>query len=398
MPPSQQLVRARERLGFSQQDAGAAIGVSRAMVGYWESGARQPNDRQLVALSRLYRTPVPTLVGDGEIEPEVDLAAMLLRSEADLPQSAAPGLQDFVDFLDAYAKLAAACHEPIPGLTTSPFINRPGYDTKDDARRKAEEVRAMLGLGLGPISDIDWVCELLGITVYRSGLGTDLATTVSGAFLRHPDVGFSLLVNLDMTPGRRRFTVAHELAHALFHSEGPGYVLSGPKKDPRERFADAFAGEFLMPSEGVRRFMEENGLPRTLDDPADVIHIQRYFRVSYPAALVRLRRVGVVTPSGYDAMKGVRPLLLARKLGYAIEDEELAQDRELWRVTRFPKRFLRLLRLAVRREVISVPTAASVTGLTYDDIASLVTDPTDGTEALRTEFQEFEDSGLERTA
>ena len=37
------LQRARERASYSQDDVGAALGVSRAMVSYWESGSRVPN-------------------------------------------------------------------------------------------------------------------------------------------------------------------------------------------------------------------------------------------------------------------------------------------------------------------------------------------------------------------
>ena len=34
------LRRARELSGYSQEDVGATLGVSRAMVSYWESGTR----------------------------------------------------------------------------------------------------------------------------------------------------------------------------------------------------------------------------------------------------------------------------------------------------------------------------------------------------------------------
>lgn len=50
----------------------------------------------------------------------------------------------------------------------------------------------------GPIFDLDAVCEMLGITIYRATLGADLNKAPSGAFVDHPDVGLSILVNLDM--------------------------------------------------------------------------------------------------------------------------------------------------------------------------------------------------------
>jgi Zn-dependent peptidase ImmA (M78 family)/DNA-binding XRE family transcriptional regulator len=395
MALADQLLRAREIIGYSQEDVAQALGVSRAMISYWESGRRRPNDRQLVALSALYRVPVDDLLGKADLAPTIDLAAMLLRTETDLPTEARPGVEDWAAFLELFTKLSEAVGVTIPGMHESPFLSRSEFETSEDARRKAEEVRSHLRLGLGPVADMDWVCELLGITVYRTELGQDLKRTISGAFFRHPTVGFSILANLDMTPGRRRFTVAHEIAHALFHSDkATPYVISRATNDPRERFADTFAGEFLMPTEGVRRFMEENEIGPRITDPADVIHIQRYFKVSYGTALVRLRRARFLTYANYQTFWQVRPVLLARALGYEIDDEEYFQDPELWRLSRYPRRFLHMLRMAVKSEVISVPTAASLTGLLTNEIAQLVSSQSGAVvpDDLAVERSEFEDS------
>ncbi|WP_419554502.1 helix-turn-helix domain-containing protein [Candidatus Poriferisodalis sp.] len=393
------LARARARAHYSQDDVGAALGINRVMVSYWEAGTRTPNDRQLSALARLYGIEPADLVEGRHVEPAPnDLAGMLLRAEDDIDPGAVPGIRDFVHFLDRFAELARILGEPIRGLTQSPFVFRQKFTQKDDIRRKAEEVRAYLGLGSGPISDLDPVCETLGVAVYRAPLGSDLSRAPSGAFLSHPEVGYAILVNLDMTPGRRRFTVAHELAHALFHSNETNRVLSHGR-GPRESFADAFAGEFLMPSEGIRRFAEEVGLPPRIVDPIDIVHMQRYFKVSWPTALVRLRQMSAIPPDRYEELRAsVRPVSLARALGYTIHPEEDAQDAERWRIQRFPMSFRRMLRQAVVTEVMSPPTAASFAGLAVPDIVQILGQPLGGAEQespyLQTEFNEFEASGV----
>ena len=393
------LRRSRARARYSQDDVGAALGVSRAMVSYWEAGSRGPNDRQLSALARLFGVAPADLAEGRDVEPaDVDLAGMLLRADEEVDPGAAPGIREFVDFLKRYAELAALLGTPIRGLTQSPFVHRAKFVQKDDVRRKAEEVRSLVGLGTGPIRDLDPVCERLGITVYRAPLGADLRHAPSGAFLNHPDVGFSILVNLDMTPGRRRFTAAHELAHALFHSNETNRVVSHGS-GPRESFADAFAGEFLMPSEGVRRFVEEVGFPPRIVDATDAIHIQRYFGVSWPTALVRLRQMNVVTADTYSRLRqSVRPVALARSLGYSIHPEEYAQDAEFGRVHRFPQPFLRMLRAAVIAEVMSPPTAASFAGIAVPDIVQILGQPHDDAEheqpQVEMEFGEFEATGV----
>jgi Zn-dependent peptidase ImmA (M78 family)/DNA-binding XRE family transcriptional regulator len=398
MTVAENLARARSESGLGQEDVANALGVSRAMVSYWEAGSRVPNDRQLAALSRLLWTPIAVLLGAEEVPPAPDVAAMLMRgADHELPDDAFPGVREFVEFLDSYADLAEAARFSIRGMHQSPFVSGAGFESADDARRKAEEVRAYLRVGLGPIGDIDALCELLGVTVYRAPLGLDLARTVSGAFYNHPAVGFSILVNLDMTPGRRRFTIAHELAHALFHSESERYIVSTSGKPPRERFADAFAGEFLMPTEGVRRVMEEHGFGPRIDDPAEVIHLQRFFDVSYITALVRLRQAKSITQARFDEFKDLRPVLLARSLGFEISEEEYGPRRDLWRLERFPPRFRRLLRHAVQHGVISVPSAAALTRLSIDEMTELVATDMTGPgpmEEERAELDEYTASGI----
>ena len=393
------LGQARERAGYSQDDVGAALGVSRVMISYWEVGSRSPNDRQLSALARLYGAQPSDLVAGRDLDQGgIDLAGMLLRAAGGIHPATAPGIREFVQFLDRYAELARLLDIPIRGLTQSPFLYRSKFTQKDDIRRKAEEVRAYLGIGTGPISDLDPVCEMLGITIYRAPLGADLNKAPSGAFVNHPDVGFSILVNLDMTLGRRRFTVGHELAHALFHSNDTNHMVS-LGAGPRESFADVFAGEFLMPSEGVRRFVEESGMRPRIVDAVDVIHIQRYFRVSWPTALVRLRQMNAITVDTYQNLRhSVRPVSLARSLGYVVDPEEYNPDAGRWRIHRFPRPFLRMLRHAVNTEAMSPPTAASFAGLGIPDIVSVLGQPTgSGTDEpphLQTEFNEFEETGV----
>jgi Zn-dependent peptidase ImmA (M78 family)/transcriptional regulator with XRE-family HTH domain len=386
-------------MGYRQDDVAAALGVARAMISYWETDRRQPNDRQLAALGRLYRKSVAALLTGEGLETADEEAEMLFRgAEVDLPPGARPGIQEFRDFLDGYGRLAASVGVEIRGMQQSPFVEVKGSGSMDVARRKAEEVRAHLRSGLGPIADLDAICELLGVTVYRAALGSDLRETVSGGFFAHPVVGFSLLVNVEMTPGRRRFTIAHELAHALFHS-GPKtkFILSGITKDPRERFADWFAGEFLMPTEGVRRVMEEHDIGPRITEPGEVIHLQRYFGVSYATALVRLRQGKFLSLADYRTFQSVRPVVFARALGYEIDDEEYIQESEDWRVRRFPGRFLRLLRLAVRGDHVSVPTAAKLTELSIDEIADLVGDQAFIGQEDRTELGEYEATGVAGT-
>jgi hypothetical protein len=140
--------------------------------------------------------------------------------------------------------------------------------------------------------------------------------------------------------------------------------------------------------------LEEYGSGPRIDDAADVILVQRYFRVSYYTALVRLRQARLLTAARYQEFKGVRPVLYARALGYDIDDEEFEQDPRIWRVRRFPRRYLRVLRAAVRSGAISPLSAAGLTNLSLDEVEELVRDNIGDLPEDDLELNEFESSGV----
>ena len=138
-----QLVAAREVAGYSQDDVAAALGITRAMVSYWESGARPLSPQYITALARLYRMSPAELLSPEPTTPRADEAKMLFRRAAtELSAVARQGISEFLDFLDSYGRLAAAADFDAHGLTESPFVSSTKFRTDDDARRKAEEVRS----------------------------------------------------------------------------------------------------------------------------------------------------------------------------------------------------------------------------------------------------------------
>jgi Zn-dependent peptidase ImmA (M78 family)/transcriptional regulator with XRE-family HTH domain len=391
------LATAREARRLSQDVVADLLGVSRVMVSHWERGQRRPSEHTLERLAAVYGVPLPVLVdvdvplpGSSTV-PGADLVALLFRdAQSGIDAAAEAGLQDFVRFLDAYADLLERLDLLDYALTQSPFSIRRGFSGRDDVRRKAEEVRDWLRLGLGPVGDLAGILDDAGITVYRTALGADLQRGVSGAFLNHPRLGMSIAVNVETTPGRQVFTIAHELAHALYHSQRDSQVVSyWGRQDEKERFADAWAGEFLVPEEGLRRASESLGI-KSVTRADEAVHLQRLFGVSYGMMLVRLLQAKLLDEETYEEIKGARPVALASALGYVVHPEEWRQDPARWRLERFPRRFIRALTAALRDERISPASAAAFTGLTVDEMAELMTPPTgDGDEAAEQEQREF---------
>ena len=84
--------------------------------------------------------------------------------------------------------------------------------------------------------------ELLGLRLKVSRIRFE-DLPIAGALARFGD-GFEILCSSSAGEGRQRFTIAHEIAHAIFESTGPGCPQSGAEF---ERLCDMLATEILMP-------------------------------------------------------------------------------------------------------------------------------------------------------
>ncbi len=102
-------------------------------------------------------------------------------------------------------------------------------------------------------------------------------------------------VNVDDPPNRRRFTIAHEVGHAVLHLANSSnetisdtarelYRLSSiePGSDPREIEANQFAAALLMPEDMVRRCHATE---------KDTYRLARIFNVSEDALTYRLKNL-----------------------------------------------------------------------------------------------------------
>lgn len=172
------------------------------------------------------------------------------------------------------------------------------HDLISEARARALGKRTELLLGLGPISDVFSLLEREGIVVVRYPVDDP---GLSAVFLRTQDTQ-AILVNTARTLGHQIFSAAHEASHAWFDSDMDMEVYSGQDPegdDQREQLADAFAAEFLMPPQSVEHLVSSivMGSPRRFRwEPWWVVVIQQYFKVSYAAALKRLKELGFIAP------------------------------------------------------------------------------------------------------
>jgi Zn-dependent peptidase ImmA (M78 family) len=165
------------------------------------------------------------------------------------------------------------------------------------ARTKAHRVRTEHGLGLdGPVPDLLRLADRLGVNVVvPERLPRDLA----GVYLPREPRPVILLNGADIAP-RLRFTLAHELAHHVFHDDRQEDTHAGLVKNGHwiEVRANAFAAELLMPAPAMAAFATQGapGIDR-------VIAVANTFGTSLLASAIRLATAGLIDGPACDALK-----------------------------------------------------------------------------------------------
>lgn len=350
------LRQAREAAGFTQQEAADGIGVSRPTLSQIEAGRTRVDSLGLRKLSTLYRWSLDAFFqgesqATGPSALPVSRVEELLRERlAGSPATDRAVLAHFLEFCQNLAFLRKLLERP-------PKAPPPPHDLGPRARKYAAEAaateeRGWLGLGDSPVGErIFDLLDDLGVPTYRTALQDD---RISGLLVRHPAAGWVIFINAAQYRWRRVFTAAHEFGHLLFHS--PDQLVACRIFDPNqesedvtaEAFVNAFASEFLMPENGVKRFLKEIGAATDRLGAEEVVRLQRYFGVSFQAMLYRLQRLRLMSEVDVQTLKeGTKPVALAWRLGYQPDADEFrltdSDEDESSLVQRFPREYLALV-------------------------------------------------------
>jgi Zn-dependent peptidase ImmA (M78 family)/transcriptional regulator with XRE-family HTH domain len=292
---------ARETARLTQAQVAAALGVSRPTLIAMEKGTRQVSPVELVKLAEVYRRDVATL-----LRPSSPPASIRARFRTGLMTGSSDGdLEQAVDelerFADNYVDLLRRSQVRLPGRP--PAVRPTDYLGPDGAGESlATEERNRLGLGDGPLQLLREVLEVeVGLRIFF----LDLPSKVAGLFIHVDPLGGCVGVNRNHPPERRRWTMAHEYAHYLASRDRPEVTrLGSGRVNDTERFAEAFAANFLMPRNGiVRRFHElkqDNGGQAT---PATLVQLAHTYRVSVQALCLRLESLELIKVGTWDRLK-----------------------------------------------------------------------------------------------
>jgi Zn-dependent peptidase ImmA (M78 family)/transcriptional regulator with XRE-family HTH domain len=377
------LKEARSTSQLTQEQVAQSLALPRTAIVQIEAGNRSVSTLELAKLSELFGRPIASFFNDSTSAGEEDVLVALFR--------AAGQKGDPQPWQSEVSRCLAICRVGVEleGLLDRPaHAGPPSYDLQPPRRAMeavdqgcyvAEQERRRLGLELNPIHDI---ADLINSqNVWASG--AHLPDGMSGLYLKHSSVGLCILVNFDHPRARKRFSYAHEYAHALLDRRHTATVsLEGNRSDLGEVRANAFAAALLLPRSGVWAFLQgrfkagPSVIHSTIYDPAteenakqvrvqrraaprsqalsyeDVAALAHHFGVSYQAALFRLKSLSIVNGEEFSELRekeqsGKAFLQMLQLLDDLDGRDERAPDREI------VSQVLHLALEAYRREEIS---------------------------------------------
>lgn len=260
---------------MTQADLGRAVGLDRTAVAKLEAGVRRVSATELVAIASALDRPIDWFVV--ESPPSV----VSRRSDRSVGgQSMALDIR-----IDRLARDVAFLFDQgiLIGTYERPILELPSEIAGAEAL--AAQVHSSMGVPDGPLYDLQRACERVGLLAFS----LDIGGVGDAAYVEVENIGVAL-VNGSADPGRRRFSLAHELGHHVFgDAYAPEVSVSGA--DDVERLINAFAIHLLLPRKPVTKLW--HGIADQ-DPRMAAVAVSVRFRASWTATCSQLRTLGLI--------------------------------------------------------------------------------------------------------
>lgn len=356
---SEKISRARKSLGLTLQQVSSSIGFSISTLSEIENGKRRISAVELLKFAKLYEQPITFFL---EQDKSTDSFSILFRASiSDAPPLSRQTVSRFHEYCQNYKELITQLGTPLaPSITD---YSKAGLSTYEEAENLAETERGQLGLNGQPLKEIGELLESKkGVKIFYLPENPEI---FSGAFVCDKELGHCFLINSLHHRLRRGFTIAHEYAHCLAHRNELAHIdiidiLD--LKNPKERFANAFAAAFFMPRHSIIEMLSNliSKYNKSISFEV-VISLAIYFGVSFEAAgwrLVSLRKLNRVD---WDEIRSEweEKSPIAKLLGY---------NNEIDTPDPLPRHYRYLANQAFTEKLISFERLAELLGRNYYEL------------------------------
>lgn len=290
----------RTAFGQEREALAQSSGIQADRLAVLESGGAEPTGDEVLILADRFKKNFRYFLTDDADDPDADVE-LLFRTNGDvLPPADRVAISEFVYLCRCQATLERDLerHAPRPGFQ----FRATGNYFKRHGQQCAADLRQHLGLNNNEvIRDVFGCMRSMGFKVFRRRLQN---SNISGLFMRHPEAGPCILVNLAEGVARQRFSAAHEWGHGLMDDKPVILSTIGEwnSGDLIELRANTFASDFLMPPAVL------SSVGSKWNEPSDVSDWAEKFRVSVPALLTALVAAKVITKEKREELRSaIRP-------------------------------------------------------------------------------------------
>lgn len=258
----QRIKQGRVLRGFSQEQLGKKIGVTRQAISNCEKDSMSLNTVNLVKLSEVLNLPLSFFY---KIPVESNSNKIIFFRSKDIPKKTKELLREeinifdkeIVKYFEQFVKLPSI---KLPDL--SEILKGENYNyRKETIIDVCKEIRKHWGIGNKPIDNLAYLLQVNGFIISRQYINQDK----TDAFSQKIDENNYIFISGNKECAvRSRFDLAHELGHLILHEN---IDMDDFEDKIIEKDADLFASEFLYPSEvflediqdyslGFERFIE----------------------------------------------------------------------------------------------------------------------------------------------
>jgi len=295
---SDKLGRYMTQFQVPPSDVSAGTGINTDRIKEMLCYNIDPTGDEILIIADYFKCDFKFFISSERLAPFEQTEALFRKHGSELTSDDRWAIQEFL-FLCECQKFLLEELQP-SAVRPFAFVKR-GDFYKTHGEEAAIALRSHLGLAATEIpQDMFKVFRNIGLHVFRRQLG---ASSISGLFIRHPVAGNCILVNYDEDLFRQRFTVAHEVGHALLDTE-QDFVVSfkkWDKSDLSEIRANVFASRFLLPPETLSIFPE----PQTWTE-AKFLEYSTRFMVNPATLAYALRSANLISDAEVENLKRLR--------------------------------------------------------------------------------------------
>ncbi len=289
------VVLARKARGQTQKSLATSMGISQTLLAKYEAGSRVVTSTHLSALAHSLDYPQGFFTRHAHVQ-GAGQSEIFHRKR----NKASASLME-----RAYAEAQIRRLEVTQMLESAPQLpllpSYPVDEFEEDPEKIARTVRACWQLPHGPIFNVTRTLEDNGCIVLAHEFGSHHIDGFS-----HRSIGSPPFFHLNSTlpPDRWRWTLAHELGHAVMHFD------PGEPHQVVEKQADLFAAEFLAPGHEI--------LPSLFRlNFQSLAELKREWKISMQALVMRAHHLGVL-----DARQKAGMFARLSKAGYRMREPE----------------------------------------------------------------------------